>query len=208
MYFDAATGRGKTKPTSPLLFIEGCFYWVSVTCWWVLRCPGVVLPFSCWCSSSPAVCAERVHTWCCSGKKVSVSVQNHVALPGVLTWVQIGTPWHPRNPAGLFWDRVHLYFVRCGFLLCRDKSFSAGCLYESGRGKFPWALKEHGVLSTPSDIFETRQCLSAEDLRAGSSCAQLWASLTQDGATQQAFSFSRFPLVWTFPACLCKADVL
>lgn len=63
--------------------------------------------------------------------------------------------------------------MRCGSLLCRDKVLATGSLCVSGRGKFPWALKECGVLSVSSDIFETRQCLGAEDSRAGSSCAQL-----------------------------------
>lgn len=106
-------------------------------------------------------------------EKASVPVQNQVALPGVLTWVQTGTPCHPRNPVGLCWGRVHQYFVRYKPLFCRDKDLSARPLYVSGGGKFPWGLKEHGVLSISRDIFETRQCLRAKDSRAGSSCAQL-----------------------------------
>lgn len=88
----------------------------------------------------------------------------------------MGADWDSLSSQESCWSLLGqspLVLVRCESLLCRDKVLSAGSLYVSGRGKFPWGLKEHRVLSISRDIMETRQCSSAEDLGAGSSCALL-----------------------------------
>lgn len=116
---------------------------------------------------SPAVCAERVHTdgvllW----EKASVFEQNRVALQ-----LPIIAPSHHRSPAGLFQGRPPPCLMRSESLPCRDKVLSAGPLYLVGENLHGDRRSNEKLLS--SEIFETRQCLSAEDWRVGSRPIQL-----------------------------------
>lgn len=179
----------------------------------MLRCPEAVLPFCCSCRSSLAaalLCAHRGSTpgaalgksFCFCAKSGGSARSDNIdadqdSLPfqescWALLWQSLCASWDVSLSSAETKSSLKdpsIYLVGDNFHggWRRMQCFQYQCQVTFLRLSSVWVLKS----------WEQEAAMHS-----------YWLSLTQDGATQQAFSFSCFSLVWTFPACLCKADVV